>query len=789
MAILRRLLVGLPFFLLSPILLCATLLCLLAVDLCYQIWPRRRRVANPSPSKKSASVVIPNWNGRDLLEKYLPSVVTAMQGNPDNEIIVVDNGSSDGSVAFLKQRFPNVRVIALAKNVGFGGGANLGFREAKNDIVILLNSDMRVASDFLAPLLEGFEDDQVFAVSCQIFFTDPDKLRQETGLTQGWWRNGKLGVRHRVDDQVTELFPCFYPGGGSSAYDRRKFLELGGFDHLYQPFYFEDTDLGFQAWKRGWKVYYQPRSHVWHEHRATIGKHFSAPYIQSVLHKNQTLFAWKNIHEWDRLLSHFFHAWADATLSYFAGPSPERISGQALFRAFVEIPRALASRWRAHSLATLTDTEAFRRPLGGYFRDRFHAMEIRPERLSVLFVSPYPICPPVHGGGVFMHGTATMLAKLADLHLIVVLDEEWQQEPHQQLVDRCVSASFLVRPDSQIFGFGSMLPHAVREYANQDLEWMIHRTIYLRRVDVLQLEYTHMGQYAGDYRRILKALFEHDVYFQSVGRSLLQPGSWLKKLQATLEYLRAIRYELAMLETIDQIQTCSLQNKQYLESFSPHLAPRIEETLRAGIDTSYYSFSEHGREPDTMLFLGSFRHLPNQEALDWFTKAVLPRVVERRPQAKLVIIGSDPPPRHSLPAKDRNVEILGFVEDLRQAFARYAVFVCPILSGSGVRVKLLEAFCTGIPVVSTRLGAEGLTDVDGEICFLADTPADFAKRILDLFDNPHLATEIVRRAHRYVTAERDIRRMTERLVHSYRQRLAEKRLAFVQPALGSPPQR
>ena len=145
-----------------------------------------------------------------------------------------------------------------------------------------------------------------FSVSCQIFFSNPDKVRQETGLTEFWWERGSLRVRHRVDDAIQNLYPCAYGGGGSCAYDRRKFQELGGFDELLKPFYLEDTDLGFLAWKRGWKVYYEPRSVVWHEHRGTIGKKFSPAYIQSILKKNFVLFCWKNIHEWPRLLSHFF---------------------------------------------------------------------------------------------------------------------------------------------------------------------------------------------------------------------------------------------------------------------------------------------------------------------------------------------------------------------------------------------------------------------------------------------------------------------------------------------------
>ena len=118
------------------------------------------------------------------------------------------------------RRSPTSLFWRCPQNLGFGGGSNAGFRAAKNDIVVLLNSDMRVAPDFLAPLLEGFRDPEVFAVSCQIFFTDPAKVREETGLTQGWWQDGSLRVRHRIDDAVDDLFPCFYGGGGSCAFDR-----------------------------------------------------------------------------------------------------------------------------------------------------------------------------------------------------------------------------------------------------------------------------------------------------------------------------------------------------------------------------------------------------------------------------------------------------------------------------------------------------------------------------------------------------------------------------------------
>jgi len=238
--------------LVSPLLMAFAALALALVDLAWWVFGVRALADSTRADAAGASVVIPNWNGKDLLEKYLPSVIEALAGNPANEILVVDNGSTDGSAEFVAAAFPQVKLLALPRNLGFGGGSNAGIRAAANNVVVLLNSDMRVAPDFLAPLLEGFADSEVFAVSCQIFFADPQRLREETGLTQGWWQDGGLRVRHRADAGIDELFPCFYPGGGSSAFDRAKFLELGGFDPLFEPFYLEDAALGYLAWKRGW---------------------------------------------------------------------------------------------------------------------------------------------------------------------------------------------------------------------------------------------------------------------------------------------------------------------------------------------------------------------------------------------------------------------------------------------------------------------------------------------------------------------------------------------------------
>ena len=418
-----------------------------------------------------------------------------------------------------------MRVLALERNLGFGGGSNAGFRAAKNDIVVLLNSDMRVERDFLAPLLEAFTDETVFSVSCQIFFSDPNKLREETGLTQGWWENGSLRVRHRDDPAIQVPYPCFYGGGGSCAFDRRKFLELGGFDELLAPFYLEDTDLGYLAWKRGWKVLYQPRSVVYHEHRGTIGKKFPRPQIELVLKKNFALFCWKNIHEWPRLTSHFFFSYAGAVVTVLFGESPERANFAGLWRAWKQLPGAIRSRARARELGGHRRHRGVSPAAGRLLPRSVRARSpMTPEPLRVLFVSPYPICPPIHGGGVFMYQTALELTRpvrtaLAHPARLPLAARTAPGAGAPGGVGRIIWCERKARRSSSVPSCRMRCANS----ASQDLEWRMHREMYLREIDVVQLEYTALSQYGGDYRRMACVLFEHDIYFQSIARGSANP--------------------------------------------------------------------------------------------------------------------------------------------------------------------------------------------------------------------------------------------------------------------------
>src|SRR5262245_35491071 len=154
-----------------------------------------------------ATILILNWDGKHLLEEGLPSVIRAVhKAAGGHEILVVDNGSTDGSVEFVRNRFPEVKVLPLDRNYGFIGGNNRGVETVETEVVVLLNNDMIVDEDFLPPLMAGFTDASVFAVTSQIFFEDQSRRREETGKTRALFEKGFFYLWHaEIDDADTKV--------------------------------------------------------------------------------------------------------------------------------------------------------------------------------------------------------------------------------------------------------------------------------------------------------------------------------------------------------------------------------------------------------------------------------------------------------------------------------------------------------------------------------------------------------------------------------------------------------
>ena len=278
-------------------------LLLVLIDLvCWPFLRLLRRVpADVAPATRNASIIVLNWNGLHFLRELMPSLHTAVQRCPgDHEVIVVDNGSTDGSAAWLEREHAFARVVCLPENRFFIRGNRAGSAIASRDILVVLNNDMRVEEDFLVELLRPFGAGDLFAVSARI---EMQGERKETGFTRCFLRRGELRLMQEPGE-AGEPRPVLWAGGGSSAFDRRKHDAIGGFEDLYDPCYVEDVRLSYQAWRRGWRSVYAHRSVVHHAHRGTSSRVFTRARLERLDWRNRELFFVRSVTDPLLVLTH-----------------------------------------------------------------------------------------------------------------------------------------------------------------------------------------------------------------------------------------------------------------------------------------------------------------------------------------------------------------------------------------------------------------------------------------------------------------------------------------------------
>lgn len=307
------------------------------------------------------SVIIPNYNGEDILKKNLPKVCGAMSlyKNGKVEVIVIDDCSVDNSLSALeilqttlKFSYPDIKlkVIKNEKNLGFSSNIDKGVKSAVGDILLLLNTDVVPEKGFLSPLLSHFEDESVFAVGCMDKSIENEKVVLR-GRGMGKWKRGFLVHSRGEVDQTNTL----WVNGGSGAFRRSIWEKFGGFNKLYNPFYWEDIDLSYRAVKSGYKILFEPKSVVVHEHeKGAIKKKFSSSQVKTIAYRNQFIFVWKNATDLNLLLLHLFwlpyyfiKAITKADFGFFVG----------FFAALLRFPTILRARAKEQKFFIKSDIE------------------------------------------------------------------------------------------------------------------------------------------------------------------------------------------------------------------------------------------------------------------------------------------------------------------------------------------------------------------------------------------------------------------------------------------------
>lgn len=237
------------------------------------------------------TIVIPSFNGRKILQKSLPVVI---KNSPNSKIIVVDDGGSDQTPQFLRSNFPKVKVIRTNKNYGFPVSVNRGVAAATSEFVVLLNNDVYPEKGYLDEALKYFKDSDIFAVTfCE----------ENSSWPQTSWYNGKLHYTQAADK--TQAVCSTWASGGSCIVRRAVWQKLRGFNPIYSPGYWEDIDLGWRAYKAGYKIVWTPNARVIHQHESTFKK-LNQAWVNLVKQRNELLFIWQNISDFKLIMSHLW---------------------------------------------------------------------------------------------------------------------------------------------------------------------------------------------------------------------------------------------------------------------------------------------------------------------------------------------------------------------------------------------------------------------------------------------------------------------------------------------------
>lgn len=307
----------------------------------------------------SISIVIPSYNGIEVVKKNLPKVfgVLSKQQIGKKELIVIDDKSTDGSYEFLqifKNEHSNTDIqIKLAqnhKNLGFSSTVNNGVKIATGDIVILLNTDVNPQPDFIEPLLGHFKDPSVFAVGCMDESVENDSIVLR-GRGVGMWQRGFLVHSAGTLDKEDTL----WVSGGSGAFRRSIWEDLGGLEELYNPFYWEDIDLSYRAIKSGYKTVFERKSVVRHEHeKGTIKRHFSSSKVKKISYRNQISFIWLNITDMKYIILHMLWLPYHLLSTFIRG---DYLFVWGLFLALFKLPKIIYKRNIRKRMFRITDRE------------------------------------------------------------------------------------------------------------------------------------------------------------------------------------------------------------------------------------------------------------------------------------------------------------------------------------------------------------------------------------------------------------------------------------------------
>lgn len=671
---------------------------------------------------EGVSVIIPSRDGKTLLERLFASLFANLTPF-SHEIIVVDNGSTDGTAAWLRQSHPGIRLIESPGPLSFAAAVNRGIAAARFSHTLLLNNDMTLENGAIRALFEAFSRvSTLFCATAQIFFPE-GKRREETGkaVLRREPEPTEFPVRCETPVEGEDLTPVTYGSGGCSLYDTAKLRACGGLGECFTPAYVEDLDLGWRGWVRGWPTVFVAGARVIHDHQSTTSRYFKPDQIREAVEINYLKFLARSIA--DPAL--FQELWARAVLrlNYHAAKEPPPPWAMPALRAALQV-------WQSNEPAPAqVADERMALALAGGESAWFPGRARTSARPLVLIASPYVPFPLSHGGAVRMFNLMKRAAGEFDQVLIAFCDEHTPVAP--ELLEICHQVVLVRRRGTHLRPMTAR-PEVVEEHDTPPFHAALREAIRRYTPALVQLEFTQMALYAPDCAPLPTLLIEHDITLDLYSQLLQQNGDW--EIREQLQ--RWETFERQAWGEVSLVVTMSAKDRGMVEG------ARAVAALPNGVDLDRYRPAARQPEPRRILFIGSFAHLPNLMALRFFLDEAWPAL--RAAGATLHIIAGARPDHYRELYRDRvtvdldqpGLEVEGFVSDVRGAYERAAIVIAPLLASAGTNIKIMEAMAMGKAIVSTPAGVNGLDLEAGSDYLEGQTGTELADAILALFADP-----------------------------------------------------
>lgn len=393
--------------------------------------------------------------------------------------------------------------------------------------------------------------------------------------------------------------------------------------------------------------------------------------------------------------------------------------------------------------------------------------------MNILFITQVFPLPLDSGGKIKTYHTIRNLAAHHKVRVLTYIRSESERQMVSELADVCdgvtvvpLSRNKLRQASDLLLNLGLHRSFIIKRDYRPAMQNAYHAAVAKFRPDVVHIDHLQMAQFV-DLRDSYKCVLDHhnieSLIVQRIGKSA---GSSLVKLYAGVEWPKLRDYELNICRNCDMVLTVSHEDKATLLNMDRALTN--VSCVPIGVDVEYFRpvFRDTGSK--NILSVGTMYWPPNVDAMTYFSGEVFPLVLKQIPECTLTIAGQRPTASIKALAEHPSITVTGYVEDDRKLAKNCGVFIAPLRSGSGVRVKILNALAMGLPVVSTSVGAEGLEVRDGEHLLIADTARDFADAVIRVMNDRELAINLSENGRKLVCDKYSWSTVGERLIQVYR---------------------